>query len=253
MSHDPHDGMSPGARALLRHAPTPRPRTAAERARTTAAVRRVAATPFIAASVWLSWKGIALASVLALGGAALATRSRPAATPPRATPAVPPTPVAPSPRGVPARVDPPQLVVRVAPSPPSPPPSPPPPAVAPRVLRSPSPRTEPRDPPPPPSASPVGASAGLSAGSTAVAPPPEDETRTLERAHATLQRDPAEALRIVEGASTSERFAEERALIAMEAERRLGNTVALQSRAAGFLARFPRSLYAERVRRWVGP
>ncbi len=77
MSHDPHDGMSSGASALLRHAPKRRALAPPpERARTTAAVRRVAATPFIAASVWLSWKGIALAAALLLAGGLGATRWR---------------------------------------------------------------------------------------------------------------------------------------------------------------------------------
>lgn len=242
MSHDPHDGMSPGARALLRHAPTPRPRTDAERARTTAAVRRVAATPAVAASVWLSWKGVALASALALGGVALATRPRPAAPPPRATMSVPPA-TAPPARAPDAHVAAPRPLVPSAPTRR---------ALAPRVLRAPSPRTALHEPSPPPTPRRVDPPAVPLAGSTALAPPSEDETHTLERARATLQSDPAAALRIVERASTSERFAEERALIAMEAERRMGNTPALQSRAARFLARFPRSLYAERVRRWVG-
>lgn len=249
MSHDPHDGMSPGARALLRHAPPPRPRTAAERARTTAAVRRMAAAPAVAASVWLSGKGLALASVLALGGVALATRPRPATPPPRAPVAAPQSPVALPPPPPVAQVEALRPHAERAPTPTVPPPR----ALALRVPRAPAPRTGPREPPTSPAPLPVEPSGGLSAGSTVVAPPPEDEALTLERARATLPRDPAEALRIVEGASTSERFAEERALIAMEAERRLGNTVALQSRATGFLARFPRSLYAERVRRWVAP
>lgn len=73
----------------------------------------------------------------------------------------------------------------------------------------------------------------------------------LERARAALSTDPAEALRVVESGAASERFAEERSLIAMEAERRLGRTESLHARAEAFLERFPRSLYAERVRRWV--
>lgn len=248
MSHDPHDGMSPGARALLRHAPAPRPRTAAERARTTAAVRRVAATPAVAASVWLGWKGLALAAAVALGGVALASRPRPAAPPPRATPPVPRVTDAPPARAAIAHVTAPRPLAPRAPTPSAPTPR----EVALRALRAPATHAEPRLPPPPPTPLRVDPPAALASGSAAIAPPPEDETLTLERARATLQSDPAEALRIVEGASTGERFAEERALIAMEAERRLGNTPALQSRAARFLARFPRSLYAERVRRWVG-
>lgn len=248
MSHDPHDGMSSGARALLRHAPTPRPRTATERARTTAAVRRVAATPAVAASVWLSWKGLALAAALALGGVALTTRPRPATPPLRTASSVPHATVAPPARATVAHVAAPRPRMPHAPTPSAPTPR----EVTPRALRSPSPRPALRDPPPPPTPPRVDPPAALASGSTAITPPPEDEARTLERARATLQRDPAEALRIVEGASNSERFAEERALIAMEAERRLGDTPALQSRAARFLARFPRSLYAERVRRWVG-
>ncbi|MFO0625566.1 MAG: hypothetical protein U0325_08100 [Polyangiales bacterium] len=255
MTHDPHDGMSPAARALLRHAPTPRPRTPAERARTSAAVRRIAAAPAVATGVWFGWKGLALASALVLGGVALATRPRPAPTPPRATlPAR--TPAAPAPTLAPPATPAPSVHTDPAdhtgPSAPTRPRR----VAAPRETRGPAPLAAPLAPPlpapTPPRPETVVSPTTPAITGTAVAPPPEDEVRTLERARATLQRDPTEALRIVEGISASERFAEERALIAMEAERRLGHTDALQRRATRFLSRFPQSLYAERVRRWVG-
>jgi len=48
-------------------------------------------------------------------------------------------------------------------------------------------------------------------------------------------------------------LAEEREVIAVEALHRLGRGEATRARAQAFLQRWPRSLYADRVRRWVGP
>ncbi len=254
MSHDPHDGMSPSARALLRHGAAPRLRTASERERTAAAVHRIAATPAIAASVWFGWKGAALATALVLGGVALVKSRHVEAPPPRVAhvaPSVsrPIAPRAPTPTVEPATgptvsvtAPPPARVVAparaVAPHETAFP-------RAPRVVvhEAPSATVEPSD----------GVSASAAPVPVRLDPPPEDEPRALERARASLSTDPAEALRIVESGAASERFAEERALIAMEAERRLGRTDSLHARAEAFLRRFPRSLYAERVRRWVAP
>jgi len=92
------------------------------------------------------------------------------------------------------------------------------------------------------------------AGIGPTAPSHEDELGTLERARALLRNDPAEALRIVDGlgARAGSGMAEERALIAVEALQRLGQTETMRARAEDFLQRWPRSLYAERVRRWLG-
>jgi hypothetical protein len=228
-------------------------------------VRRVAATPAVAAGVWFGWKGAALAAALALGGVALARRPQRASFASRATPAAPTTSparppraplvvespmraAAPSPAESPMRAATPSVTTSASPR------SVPMPHVAPpRVVPPPPPRVVTPDTPVEPPAARAAAPAPPAQGGARAEPPPEDEPRTLERARAALRTDPAEALRIVEGGTAGERFIEERALIAMEAERRLDRTAALQARAAEFLRRFPRSLYAERVRRWVGP
>lgn len=100
-----------------------------------------------------------------------------------------------------------------------------------------------------PEAQAVGGGGGLGAS---VARPTESELERVERARSLLRSDPAEALRVAE-AGASESLAEEREVIAVEALHRLGRGEATRARAEAFLRRWPRSLYAERVRRWVGP
>jgi hypothetical protein len=251
MSDDGREGMSPSARALLAHANAPRARTAAERARTAKAVARIAAAPAAAGGAWLSWKGALLAAVLVAGaaGVTVARRgrpvekgaARPAAVRVAATTRADAGAVAAAPR-LPDRVSAP-VVVAAAARP-----------AATRVLRSA--RAVPAAPVAAETAAPSVAAAETPAvgggGGGAVARLPEDEQRALERARGLLRSDPAEALRIAE-AGTGGRLAEERELIALEALQRLGRTEALRARSEGFLRSFPRSLYAERVRRWVGP
>ncbi len=251
MTHDPHDGLSPAARALLDRASAPRPRTADERRRTTQRVARLAVAPVVAGGAWLSWKGALLAAALVAGGVGVAVAHR------VSTPS--PVPVRVAPRVVSAPV-----AVRVE-EPPAPMfgPSLPPAEVAPVVAVRParpvvSPARSPARPVEPMPAAPVVAPtviASAPVGSVAapvVAHPMEDDQRTLERARQLLASDPAEALRIAESVSSAA-LAEERELIALDALRRMGRGDALRARGQRFIERHPRSLYAERVRRWLLP
>lgn len=249
MTDDPHDGLSPSARALLRHAPAPRPRTAEERRRTSQRVARLAVAPAVAGGAWLSWKGGLLAATLVVaGGVGVAVVRRP---PPPDVSLPAPVRVAPraAPRPLPARTPP-----EYGPSLPPPVEAPPAPAVRSARPATVRPRPIVEGPPiveaPP---VPIAALAPAGGGSTpVVARPPEDEDHALARAQSLLASDPAEALRIVEPL-TRESSAEERDFIALDALRRMGRVDALRSRGERFLQRFPRSLYAERVRRWLQP
>lgn len=251
MTHDPHDGLSPSARALLGRASAPRPRTAEERRRTTQRVARLAVAPLVAGGAWFSWKGALLAAALVAGGVGVAVARR--------SPPPPPAPVRVAPRAVTTpvvrRVE--EQPARVF-GPPAPAPE------VPRVVaarpvrpvvspaRSPSRAVEPA-PGAPVVAPPVIASAPTG-GDTApvIARPMEDGQHVLERARQLLGSEPAEALRIAETVSSRE-VVEERELIAMDALHRLGRGDDLRARGQRFIERFPRSLYAERVRRWLRP
>lgn len=246
MTYDPHDGLSPSARALLGRASPPRPRTAEERRRTTQRVARLAVAPMVAGGAWFSWKGALLAAALVAGGVGVAVTRR--------SPAPPPALVRVTPRAVVPRV-----AARVeVPAPTFGPPASPvevPRVVVARALRpvvAPV-RSASRAAEPSPAAPTVTASAptgGVPA--PVVARPPEDDQHVLERARQLLGSDPAEALRIAEAVSWRE-VIEERELIAMDALHRLGRGDDLRARGQRFLERFPRSLYAERVRRWLRP
>lgn len=258
MSDDRFEGMSDSARSLLRSAGAPRPRTGPERARTTRQVARIAATPVVAGGLWLSWKGALLAAALVAGGVGVAVARRdpaPSAPPPsssvaprqrpagRVTPAVPPAPppavtpapppaVSPAPPAAPARA---QRTVAARPA---------------RSASTPAVVEAPEAPAPAAALEPSTVTGG--GGASALARPVESELERVERARSLLRSDPAEALRVVEGASGGG-LAEEREVIAVEALHRLGRTEATRSRAEAFLRRWPRSLYAERVRRWLVP
>lgn len=258
MSDEGLEGMSESARSLLRQARGPRPRTADERARTTRSVARIATAPVVAGGAWLSWKGAVLAAALVAGGMGTAAfvRRQPGAVPatrltapsaprPAAPATVPTATVAPraerpvTPPTVPARA----VVVRVDARAPTG--GPRRSVLAPVDGRPVAPTVTPVEPP---RTLPSGGSNGP------VAAAAEDELGTLERARTLLRHDPAEALRIVDGigAMPGSPLAEERALIAVEALQRLGRADAMRARAEDFLRRWPRSLYAERVRRWLG-
>jgi hypothetical protein len=246
MSDDRHEGLSPSARALLQQAGGPRARTAAERARTAQAVGRIAATPVTVGLGWLSWKGALLAAALVAvsAGVAVARRERaadPAQVAPRAA-EVPAPPRADAGVAPPARIPERVSLAVTAPR-----------AAAPRVVRGRRAAIAPTVAAAP--AAPVIVVVVVGGGSGgAVARSPEDEQRALERARGLLRSDPGEALRVAEEAPPAgSRLAEERELIALEALQRLGRAEALRTRAERFLRRFPRSLYAERVRRWVAP
>ncbi|MEZ4407527.1 MAG: hypothetical protein R3A52_13780 [Polyangiales bacterium] len=241
------DDLSPESMELLRHAERPRARTEAERRRTAASVARIASAPVAAGAAWLSWKGAALAAALLTAGAVTVTAARrdPASAPrPARAPDVvalarpphpPPVygPVADTPRAVPM----------VAP--------------APRAAAPDARRPSPRRPVASrevvaPAAPPVAAGPAQSVGAVVapVARPREDVLRALERARALLADDPAESLRVVDALPRGD-LDEERELIAVDALRRLSRDAAMRARGTAFLERFPRSLYAERVRRWL--
>lgn len=253
MTHDPHDGLSPSARALLRRAAPPRPRTPEERRRTTQRVARLAVAPLVAGGAWFSWKGALLAATLIAGGVGVAVARRSSA-PPSAPVRIAPRMV--TPRAV-ARVEEPAPMF----GPPAPLPAPPPvvvaratrPVVSPARLPS-RPPSRPVEPPPtaPVAAPTVIASAPGGATAPVVAHPTEDDMHRLERARQLLGSEPSEALRLAEAVSSTE-VVEERELIAMDALHRLGRGDALRVRGQRFIERFPRSLYAERVRRWLRP
>jgi hypothetical protein len=108
----------------------------------------------------------------------------------------------------------------------------------------------------PPSPVPT-ANTGASAGGTVSAPTaPVDtlalEVRTLEDARRLLDASPAEALARLESHAAAHPggvLVEERELLAVEALGRMGRASAQQARGRSFLARFPRSAHAPRVRR----
>lgn len=254
MSDDRYEGMSDAARSLLRSAGAPRPRTGPERARTARQVARIAATPVVAGGLWLSWKGALLAAALVAGGLGVAVSrrapeqaapsrpvttapSRPVTTPRAVGPAAtsaPPVEGAPEGVLVPGAAPAAAASRRAAQRPPEARPA--------RAIAAPEAEVVPE-------AQAVGGGGGLGAS---VARPTESELERVERARSLLRSDPAEALRVAE-AGASESLAEEREVIAVEALHRLGRGEATRARAEAFLRRWPRSLYAERVRRWVGP
>ena len=254
MNDERFEGMSESARALLTQAGGPRPRTAAERASTAAAVGRIAATPVVAGGAWLSWKGALLAMALVAGGlgvSAVARREPTVDVAPRAA-ARAATAVDPAPR-VPDQVSAAAPAVRVAPAPAERAAAPVArvPARPARVSAAPTVDAVAHATATAPAVEPAAVAVG---GGGGVARPVEDELRALERARSMLASDPAEALRIVDGAGAAGLggLGEEREVIAVEALHRMGRTEAMRQRAEGFLRRWPRSLYAERVRRLLG-
>jgi hypothetical protein len=85
---------------------------------------------------------------------------------------------------------------------------------------------------------------------------PEAELALLGRAQVLLDRDPNGALDVLgEHARSYERgvFIEEREVLALEAESKLGHKALARARAERFMARFPRSAHARRVRTLLEP
>lgn len=83
-------------------------------------------------------------------------------------------------------------------------------------------------------------------------PEPEDEAGLLYRAKRLARSDPARALRLAESHADhfpQGAYVEEREVLAIELEHRLGHEAEAKQRAARFLARFPRSAYRAAVRR----
>lgn len=81
------------------------------------------------------------------------------------------------------------------------------------------------------------------------------EIQELAEARRLLATDPAAALRLVEAGQREFRggmFAQEREAIAVLSLDRLGRAAAARARGARFLARFPDSAFAERIRRVAG-
>lgn len=85
---------------------------------------------------------------------------------------------------------------------------------------------------------------------------PEAELALLGRAQALLDRDPDGALDVLgEHTRLYERgvFIEEREVLALEAESKLGHKALARARAERFMAKFPRSAHARRVRTLLEP
>jgi hypothetical protein len=85
---------------------------------------------------------------------------------------------------------------------------------------------------------------------------PEAELALLGRAQGLLDRDPDGALDVLgEHARAYERgvFIEEREVLALEAESKLGHKALARARAERFMAKFPRSAHARRVRTLLEP
>jgi hypothetical protein len=85
---------------------------------------------------------------------------------------------------------------------------------------------------------------------------PEAELALLGRAQALLDRDPNGALDVLgEHARVYARgvFIEEREVLALEAESKLGHKALARARAQRFMDRFPRSAHARRVRTLLEP
>jgi hypothetical protein len=83
-------------------------------------------------------------------------------------------------------------------------------------------------------------------------PEPEDEAGLLYRAKRLARRDPAAALRLAESHALhfpQGAFVEEREVLAIELEKRLGHDAEAKQRAASFLARFPNSAYRGAIQR----
>jgi len=89
-----------------------------------------------------------------------------------------------------------------------------------------------------------------------IAHDPEAELALLGRAQALLDSDPNGALNVLGEHSRSYArgvFSEEREVLALEAESKLGHKALARARAGRFMERFPRSAHARRVRTLLEP
>lgn len=237
-------GAPRGLDDLLRRAPRPRAMSAAERARTAARFAQVPAASITFGAAWAAWaKGIAVVAGLGVSGLA----AYPLVSDHRASSSI----VAPIQR-LPAdrlrAVDPDRNLDLERPASPAAttpevPPAPELPALTITTAKSSTRPLAPDAPPVDARAPAIDADALLR------------EAALLEKARAGIARDPEASLRALdehrEGFGDGQ-LAAERELLAIDALAQQGRTAEARSRAQAFLARFPSSPYADRVRRIVG-
>lgn len=235
-------GAPGGLDDLLRRAPRPRSMNAAERARTAARFAQVPAASVTLGAAWAAWaKGIAVVAGLGVSGLV----AYPLVSDHRAASAI----VAPLQRLPAARlraVDLDSSRDRAAPpaaTTPDLPAAPELPAITIPTAKGPTRPLVPDAPPRGAGAPAIDADALLR------------EAALLEKARAGIARDPEASLRALdehrEGFGDGQ-LAAERELLAIDALAQQGRTGEARERARAFLARFPSSPYADRIRHLVG-
>lgn len=237
-------GAPGGLDDLLRRAPRPRAMSAAERARTAARFAQVPAASATLGAAWAAWaKGIAVIAGLGVSGLV----AYPLVSDHRASSST----VAPIQR-LPAdrlravdldrSVDLQRPLLPAATTPEVPP--------APALPAIPIPTAKSSTRPLAPDAPPLDAQAPAIDADALLR-----EAALLEKARADITRDPEASLRALdehrEGFGDGQ-LAAERELLAIDALAHQGRSAEARSRARSFLARFPSSPYAERVRRIAG-
>ena len=235
-------GAPGGLDDLLRRAPRPRAMSAAERARTAARFAQVPAASATLGAAWGAWaKGIAVVAGLGVSGLV----AYPLVSDHRASSSiVAPVQRLPADRLRAVDLDLPRSPPPTATTPDVPPaPAPELPAITITTAKS---STRPLAPDAPP----------LDAQAPAIdADALLREAALLEKARADIARDPASSLRALdehrEGFGDGQ-LAAERELLAIDALAHQGRAAEARSRAQAFLARFPSSPYADRVRRIAG-
>ncbi|WP_437513248.1 tetratricopeptide repeat protein [Sorangium sp. So ce1099] len=234
-------GAPQGARELLLAASRPRPMTSAELARTAARVAPLGKAAGAGTTLPMWVKGLFVAVGLGLGGAGLYATldGDPGGAASTAPPVLTDLPLeqllSRSRGGVPVAAP-----AQVAPAPEAAPD-----VEAPRPAAPPARREAPRNtrPAAPAPAAPIDSDALLR------------ESNLIDRARAAATQNPEAALAAV-GEHQREfpagRLAEEREYVAIRALMRLGRVDEARARADAFLARYPSTSYADRVRRAVG-
>jgi len=216
-----------GARALLQSARRPAPMSPEVRARTAARVAAIAATPVAAGVIikWLSGKTLAFFAAFGLLGASIGLIAYLMTRAPASTNA-PKSPQAPA------------VVASSA---------------APSTSASVVPSTTPVVPSAsivaPPVPSPKTSVSVASSGDTLV-----KEMELLESARSKLSSDPAGALKDLDTHAArypAGQLATEREVVAVDALKRLGRTAEAKKRGEAFIARNPKSIYVERVRKLI--
>jgi hypothetical protein len=203
----------------------PRPRTPTERARTTARVAKLGATPVVIVVV-LAWlKKVALAAALGAAGLGVAVATVAYVKSAHRTAALAPAAPMSASGSEPASVAAPSV-----------------PTVAEAIAPA---STEP---------SPTVSTHGASGPPRASYVDPGSERELLDRAYRALGTSPAEALRLcnLHAATFARgRLGAEREMLAIEALSRLGRHAEAKARAAALLRALPHSIYEERLRRIV--